>query len=91
MPPTSLAQAARYAAHQPFSQASAVPAGAKSRPDTAAANASASSGATAGAASAFAGTVRSGTEWNWSQSTGAVASPQAVEIENTSASFRGSG
>ena len=48
-------------------------------PTSALAKASSSSGATTGAASAFAGTVSSGSAWNWSQRIGAVASPHAVE------------
>ncbi len=46
---------------------------------------------TAGAASAFAGTVKSGTAWNCSHATGAVASPHAVESATPSASAPGTG
>jgi hypothetical protein len=68
----------------------AVAAGAAGAAATAA-NDSQRSGATAGAAAAFAGTVRSGTAWNWSHDTGAVAAPHAVETAIASASHFGSG
>src|SRR6476469_741189 len=84
-------QPAGYAAHQPFSHAITPAAWGDTRPTSAAANASARSGGTAGAASALAGTVRSGRAWNWSQSTGAVATPDAAETAITPASACGTG
>src|SRR2546423_15412994 len=86
-PPTSRATPTRYAAHQPFSHASAAAADPESGDTAAAASASTSSGATTGAASAFAGTANSWTEGNCSQTIGAVASPHAPEIATTGLSL----
>jgi hypothetical protein len=44
-----------------------------------------------GSASAFAGTVQSGTAPNWSHRIGAVASPHANATATVAASIRGSG
>src|SRR4029453_8535384 len=76
---------------RPLSQAIAAAAGGETRPASAVAKASPSSGATAGAASAFAGTVSSGTAWDCSHRIGAVAIPHAVETAITPASFAASG
>jgi len=82
---------ARYAAHQPFSQASAVAALGESGPTAADASASQSSDTAAGAASTLAGTVSSCSEWKCAHAIGAVASPQAAETATTNRSDRPSG
>ena len=90
-PPKTRAHAARYAASQPFAHARATASGAATGARTAQTSASPSIGATASVAAAFAGTVRSGTWWNWNHEIGAVASPHAAEIATAPRSQPGSG
>src|SRR5580765_1731859 len=89
-PPITRAQPAMYAAHQPLSQDSADAAPGETGWTAALANASPSSGIIAGAASAFAGTERSGSAWNWIHRIGAVATPHATETASAPRSQRGS-
>src|SRR4029453_15476976 len=90
-PPMTRAQAARYAANQPLTQASKAASGGATGATIAVMSAIPSRGATTGAASAFAGIEYSGTTPNCVSRMGAVASPHAPETATTSASERGTG
>ena len=88
---TRRAENASHAAHQPASHDSATAAAGSTGAMTAAARPSPSSRGIAGSASAFAGTVHSGTTPNCSHRIGAVTRPQAPEMPTISTSFHGSG
>ena len=90
-PETTRATSAIHAAHQPASHANAAAAPGKTGSIAAAASASPMSGGIAGSAATLAGTVQSASAPKWSQTIGAVTTPQATATTVTSQSRRGTG
>ena len=85
------AQTATNQAPQPLSCAIAAATGGATGATIAVSSARPSTSTTTGTATTFAGTVTREIWWNWSQVTGAVASPQAVETPISCARPRGTG
>jgi hypothetical protein len=89
--PKPRAHAATNQAPRPFSAARADASGGANGATAAVISASPSTSTTTGTATTLAGTVTSEIWWNWSQVTGAVARPHAVEMPISCASFRETG
>jgi hypothetical protein len=89
--PKPRAQAATNQAPRPFSQASADATGGAKGATAAVISARPSTSTTTGTATTFAGTVTSEIWWNWSQVTGAVATPHAVATPISCATDRETG